>query len=100
MLGNRTMLAGVRNVAAAAAIVMAGLLAVMLAERAWMILFLSDPRDLPTNLVFTFLPIKETWIYIEDLASGYTESLIGVAVMIGLVGRMVRRASKSIAAGR
>jgi hypothetical protein len=88
-------------VAATAVIVLAGLLAVMLAERAWIILFLSDARDLPTNLVFVeFLAIKETWIYIEDLTAGYTESLIGVAVMIWLVGHMARRASNSITAGR
>jgi hypothetical protein len=92
------MLAGVRNVAFGAAIVMAGLFAVMLAERALIALFLSDAPFLFTP--WSDVP-QETWTYIEEtLASSYTESLIGVAVMIWLVGRMVRRGLKSIAAGR
>ncbi len=100
------MLAGVRNVAIGATIVMAGLLAVMMAERAWMFLFLSDTPVLcgffgcPALFTGPWWWFHETWTYVEALASGYTESLIGVAVMIWLVGRMVRRASKSIAAGR
>jgi hypothetical protein len=83
------MLAGVRNVAFGAAIVMAGMLAVMMAERAWAVLFLLS--DGPPPLFDGDDGIGST---------GYTESLIGVAVMIWLVGRMVRRALKSIEAGR
>ena len=82
------MLAGVRNVAFDAAIVMAGLLAVMVAEQAWAVLFLSDG---PPPLFDGDLEIG---------SSGYTESLIGVAVMVWLVGCMVRRALKSIAVSR
>ena len=80
------MLAGVRNVAFGATIVMAGLFAVMLAEHAWYALFLLDAP----------LPLFDD--YGIDTSS-YWESLIGVAVMIWLVGRMVRRTLKSIAAG-
>jgi hypothetical protein len=84
------MLAGVRNVAFGATIVMAGQFVVMLAERAWMFLFLPPP-DAPF-----FDGGPEPWLYIGGLwsPSGYAESLIGVAVMIWLVGRMVRCASK------
>jgi len=71
------MLAGVRNVAFCAAIVMAGLFAVMLAERAWIVLFLPPP-DGPV----IFFDEPEPWSYIGALASSYTESLLGVAVMI------------------
>ena len=100
------MLAGVRNVAFGATIVMAGLFAVMLAERAvtwaeraWIALFLS-----PSVAPFFFDKPEswspEPWSLIDALASDYTESLVGVALMIWLVGRMVRRVSKSITAGR
>jgi hypothetical protein len=88
------MLAGARNLAFGATIVMAGLFAVMLAERAWIVLFLPPP-DAPV-----FFDEPEPWSLMEALASGYTQSLVGVALMIWLVGRMVRRASKSIAPGR
>jgi hypothetical protein len=81
------MLAGARNIAVGPAIVMAGLLAVMVAERAWAVLFLLD-----TPLLFD----QDS----EIGTSSYTEGLVGVAVMIWLVGLMVRRALKSIAAGR
>ncbi len=82
------MLTGVRNVAFSAAIVMAGLLAVMVAEHAWAALFLSDAPP----------PLFDDDYYIGT--SSYAESLIGVAVMIWLVGRMLQRTLKSIAAGR
>ncbi len=82
------MLAGARNVAFGATIVMAGLFTVMLAERAWIVLFLPPP-DVPA-----FFDEPEPWSLIEALASGYTQSLVGVALMIWQVGRMVRRASK------
>ena len=94
------MLAGARNVAFGATIVMAGLFAVMLAERAWVVLIqivLSLP---PPDDPFGLFDVPDPWSSIEALASGYTQSLIGVALMIWLVGRMVRRASKSITAGR
>jgi hypothetical protein len=65
---------------------MAGLLAVMVAEHAWFALILLDAPP----LLFDDYGID---------TSSYWESLIGVAVMIWLVGRMVRRTLKSIAAG-
>jgi hypothetical protein len=95
------MLAGVRNVAFGSAIVMTGLLAVMLAERVSIVLFLSDwARPLVTSWGFPAHAQQQLWYQIEALASHFTASFIGVAVMIWLVGRMVRRASKSIAAHR
>jgi len=39
--------------------------------------------------------LDEPWIYIRALVSGHTDSLIGVTVMIWLVGRTIRRVSKS-----
>jgi hypothetical protein len=81
------MLAGARNVAFGATIVMAGLFAVILAEHAWFVLFLPSP-DAPVFFD------GEPWSLIEALASGYIHGIVGVAVMIWLVGRMVRRASK------
>jgi hypothetical protein len=94
------MLAGVRNVAFDAAIMMAGLLAVMVAEQAWAILFLNAPPPLCDG-DYT----KGTSCCLFDCdytvgTTGYIESLIGVAVMIWLVGCMVRSALKSIVAGR
>jgi hypothetical protein len=94
------MLAGVRNVAFDAAIVTAGLLAVMVAEQAWAVLFLNAPLPLCDG-DYT----KGTSCCLFDCdytigTSSYTESLIGVAVMIWLVGRMVTRALKSIAVDR
>ena len=88
------MLAGARNVAFGAAIVMAGLLAVMVAERAWIVLFLPPP-DAP--IIFD---VGDPWSSIEARASGTQSTLLCVAVMIWLAGRMVRRGLKSIAAGR
>jgi hypothetical protein len=84
------MLAGVRNIALGAAIAMAGVLAVTAAEGAWGVLFLPMPS--PNNCLFDCDYTIGT--------SSFTESLIGVAVMIWLVTRMVGRGLKSIAAGR
>jgi hypothetical protein len=98
------MLAGVRNVAFGAAIVMTGLLAVMVAEQAWAVLFLLNvpvlfDGDLGTSS-YLFDGDYTIDTQLEALFTSYTESLIGVAVLIWLVGRMVRRALKSIEAGR
>ena len=92
------MLAGVRNVALGAAIVMAGLLAVMVVESAWGVLFLSMPPPLFDGDLGTSSCLFDCDYTIGT--SSYTESLIGVTVMIWLVGRMVRRALKSVAADR
>ena len=92
------MLAGARNVAFGATIVMAGLLAVMVAEQAWAVLFLSMPLPLFDGDLGTSSCLFDCDYTIGT--SSYAESLIGVAVMIWLVSRMVRRGLKSIAAGR
>ena len=93
------MLAGVRNIAFGAAIVMAGLLAVMVAERAWIVLFqvvlFLPPPDAP--IIFD---VGDPWSSIDARASGIQGTLLCVAVMIWLAGRVVRRGLKSIAAGR
>jgi len=93
------MLTGVRNVAFAAAIAMAGLFAVMLAERAWIVL-LQVVLFLPPPEAPVIFDVGDSWSSIEAFASGTQRELIGIALMIWLVGRMVRRASKSKAAGR
>ena len=92
------MLAGVRNVVFDAAIVMAGLLAVMVAEQAWAVLFLSMPLRLFDGDLGTSSCLFDCDYTIGT--SSYDESLIGVAVMIWLVARMVRRGLKSMVAGR
>ena len=92
------MLAGVRNVVFDAAIVMAGLLAVMVAEQAWAVLFLSMPPSLFDGDLTTSSCLFDCDYTIGT--SSYAESLIGVAVMIWLAGRMVRRGLRSMAAGR
>jgi hypothetical protein len=91
------MLTGVRNIAFGAAIVMAGLWAVMMAESAWGVLFLSMPPSLFDGDLGTSSCLFDCDYSIGT--SSYAESLIGVALMIRLVGRMVRhsdRKSKSV----
>src|SRR5262249_364632 len=87
--GKRTMLAGVRDVAVGATIVMAGLLAVMLVGCAWIVLFLSyvPPRYIPG--------IEAPWDYLPLIVSANSESLRGGAGMMWLVGRTIGRVSKS-----
>jgi hypothetical protein len=89
------MLAGLRDVAWSVAMVVAGFLAVALADCVWIILSFSDAR------VFFFG--DPTVIFGGDLYVGYStiaELVVGLAVVIWLIGYAVRRASKSIAAGR
>lgn len=88
------MLADLKNVAFSVVIVTAGLLAVMVAEQAWAVLFLNAPPPLCDGD-----DTKGASCCLFDCdytigTSSYTESLIGVAVMIWLAGRMVRRALK------
>jgi hypothetical protein len=79
------MLAVATNVAFSATNLMAGLSAVMLAERVWVATFLRPPDAL-------FDQGLDPWSVLEGLASGYTQGLLGVALMIWLAGCMVRRA--------
>jgi hypothetical protein len=81
------MLAGVRNFACGAAIAMAGLLVVIMANTVWIALFQLESATL-------FLPIPPASEYVDPWAStvmwSRTDSLIGVAAVIWLIGRMVR----------
>jgi hypothetical protein len=77
------MLAGVRNVACGAAIAMAGLLAVMLANCVWVALF-----RLEAGIVLSASWWLDSWT--STVTASRTENLIGIAVMIWLASRMVR----------
>src|SRR5258708_13541538 len=93
------MLAGARNVAFGATIVMAGLFAVMLAERAWVVLIQIVVSLPPPDDPFGLFDVPDPWSSIEALASGYTQSLIGASLMIWLVGPLARPGPKSMTAG-
>lgn len=81
------MLAGVRNFACGAAIAMAGLLVVIVANTIWIALFRLER-------VTWFLPIPPASEYADPWAStvmwSRTDSVIGIAAVIWLIGRMVR----------
>ena len=88
------MLAGVRNVAWGVAMVMAGLFAVMVANCVWIILSRADA-------LFYFTPLTrwdreaDPWIY-SWYMPGNTESFLSIAVVIWLIGRAFRRASRRV----
>jgi len=86
-------LAGVRNVAWGAAMVLAGLLAVILAESVWMAYFRYDAAILSGPLTFCMFGICDPWASLVELIRA--DSIIGLAVVIWLIGRAVRRVSKS-----
>jgi len=89
------MLASLRNVAGSVVMVVAGFLAVALADCVWIILSFSDAR------VFFFG--DPTVAFGNELyfgSSTIAELVVGLAVVIWLIGHAVRHASKSIAAGR
>jgi hypothetical protein len=94
------MLAGVRKVARGAAIAMAGILAVMLANCVWIILFWSEGGA----RWFFFGPSPDVLFIREFLLAGAESmvagatSLLGLAVVIWLIARVIRRASRSISA--
>jgi hypothetical protein len=81
------MLAGVRNFACGAAIAMAGFLVVIVANTVWIALFRLERVTL-------FLPMPPASEYPDPWAStvmwSRTDSLIGIAAVIWLIGRMVR----------
>ena len=87
------MLAGVRNVAWGAAMILAGLLAVILAESVWMAYFRYDAAILSGPLTFCMFGICDPWASLVELIRA--DSIIGLAVVIWLIGRAVRRVSKS-----
>ena len=94
------MLAGVRNVAWGAALVIAGLLAVMAADCVWLVLsrletyvLFNRGRDGDATLVFGQ--------YAFYVGTGIlVELVVGLAVLIWLIGRVIRRASRSISTHR
>jgi len=93
-----TVLAGVRSVAWGAAMVMVGLLAVILADCIWMAYFRLDAVILSGPLVICEFHICDPWAFLVELIRA--DSIIGIAVVIWLIGRVVRRASRSISAHR
>jgi len=94
-----TVLAGARNVAWAAAMVMVGLLAVIVANGIWMAYFrlaeaiLSGPRGFLCEF-----GICDPWAYLVELIRA--DNVIGLAVVIWLIAFAIRRASRSISAHR
>jgi hypothetical protein len=92
------MLAGVRNVAWGATMVMAGLLAVVVANCIWMAYFRLDAAILSGPLWFCEFGICDPWAYLVDLIRA--DSIIGLAVVIWLSAFAIGRASRSISAHR
>jgi hypothetical protein len=98
--GEGTVPAGVRNVAWGAAMVMAGLLAVMAADCVWLVL-----SRLETYVLFNRGRDGDPAPFFDGYAfyvgSGIlVELVVGLAVVIWLIGRVIRRASRSISADR
>jgi len=91
-------LAGVRNVAWGAAMVMAGLLAVIVANSIWMAYFRLDKVIIlsgPRPGVFCMF-CDHTWDSLVELI----RAIIGLAVVIWLIAFAIRRASRSTSAHR
>jgi len=86
-------LAGVRNVAWGAAMVMAGLLTVIVANCIWMAYFRLDAAILSGPHIICLFGICDPWAHLVELIRA--DSIIGLAVVIWLIGRAVRRVSKS-----
>ena len=91
------MLAGVRNVAWGAAMVMAGFLAVTAANCVLLIAFL---RSNALFLLDASTMFYDPWLEMPTYAPADARTLISLVVVIWLIGHAVRRASKSIVAGR
>jgi hypothetical protein len=91
------MLAGARNVAWGAAMVMAGLLVVIVADCVWMAYFRLDAAILSGPLLCMF-GLCDPWTYAVE--SSRADSFMWVAVVIWLIGRAVRRGSKAMVADR
>jgi hypothetical protein len=82
--------------------VIAGFLAVALADCVWIILFFSDARAFFLPVESPSFPPWSTFGNELSLSSEYelgnTESLLCLAVMIWLMARAVRRVARSISA--
>ena len=78
--------------------VMAGLLAVIMANCIWVAYFRLDAAILSGPLVFCLFGICDPWAYLVELIRA--DSIIGLAVVIWLIGRAALCVSKSRAAGR
>ena len=92
------MFAGVRNVAWGAAMVMAGLLAIIVVNCIWMAYFRLDAVILSRPHTIGMFAIYDPWASLVELIRA--DSIIGLAVVIWLIGRVVRRAVRSISAHR
>jgi len=90
--GEGTMFACVRNVAWAAAMVMAGLLAVIVANCIWMAYFRLDAAILsgPRGFLCEFGNC-DPWAYLVELIRA--DSIMGLAVVIWLTAFAIQRAS-------
>ena len=86
------MLAGVRNVAWGSAMVMAGLLAVIVANCIWMAYFRLDAAILsgPRGFLCEFGNC-DPWAYLVELIRA--DSIMGLAVVIWLTAFAIQRAS-------
>ena len=95
-----TMLAGVKNVAWGAAMVMAGLLAVMAADCVWLVL-----SQLETYVLFDRgrdgdpMPFFDGYAFYVG-SSFLVELVVGLAVVVWLIAFAIRRASRSMSAHR
>src|SRR5262245_32011506 len=89
-------LAGVRNVAWGAAMVMAGLLAVIVANGIWMASFRLAEAILSGPRIICEFHICDPWAHLVELIQA--DSVIGLAVVIWLIAITLRRASRSISA--
>src|SRR5262245_61612814 len=91
-----TMFAGVRNVAWGAAMVMAGLLAVIVANCIWMAYFRLDAVILSRPHIIGMFATYDPWAsLVELIRADSIDSIMGLAVVIWLIGRAVRRVWKS-----
>jgi hypothetical protein len=86
-------LAGVGNVARGAAMVMAGLLAVIVVNCIWMAYFRLDAVILSGPFIIGMFGIYDPWASLVELIRA--DRIIGLAVVIWLIGHAVRRVSKS-----
>ena len=93
--------AGLRNVAWGAAMVMAGLLAVIVANSIWMAYFRLDAVILSRPPICGIFPSCDPWAsLVERIRADSIDSIMGLAVVIWLIAFAIRRASRSISAHR
>jgi hypothetical protein len=78
--------------------VMAGLLAIIVADCIWMAYFRLDAAILSGPPVVCMFGICDPWAHLVELIRA--DSIIGLAVVIWLIAFAIRRASRSISAHR